>query len=562
MAIGDLIFNLMGQPDPRRQLAAALQNQSMPPNGTLNTQGQLEGGPGAGGTPSPTGSGQVAQAGGAPPAGPGAQPPAAPPQPQAYQSPPDLGQMYMNLVARDRANAQIDRGAGLLFGAFAAPQDRGPMLQAMTSGGSGAGGIGGSNAADIVENLGKIYQMQTGMAMTRQMYQNAPTFARQLNIPVEQVYALIAQGKLPEIMQDAEKQRLLQADPLHQAQVASSQAEVPLKQAQTGSAVAETGVKQADIAMKNQDIAARAKLLGSVPDIAKATGMDPVVLAAMPPDKLADIAAKASEPTEASKNYKQARAELAAQGFNEQQVNALAPPEMLIAGASSDPSFRSYIQQRATAMKADPNSPAALQSFEQFKQAAAVSQQTASELAKQKTTAQQSLDSLRAQYDKQRELIDNINKDPNLSEITGQVAGRVPTSLAPFIAGRSNTQQAKDLQAQIDQLSKMGFISGAHAVREAVGGRVTQNEAQAGANAENRLSDQSQSTEAYKASIRQLKEESDRNMAIAYHQAGIPIPDDLADVKEAATKLAPGVPPPSGGAAPRRRVYDAQGNLK
>lgn len=558
MAIGDLIFNLMGQPDPRRQLAASLQGQTLPPNGTLNMQGQLEGGPGAGSTPSPTGTGQVAQASGALPPVAGAPAPAPPPQPQAYQSPPDLGQMYMQLVARDRANAQIDRGMGLLFGAFAAPQDRGPMLQAMTSGG---GGGSSSSAADIVENVGKIYQMQAGMAMTRQMYANAPIFAKQLNIPVEQVYALIAQGKLPEIMQDAEKQRLLQSDPLHIAQTGSAQAEIPLKQAQTYSAQEESRLKQTEIELKNQDVQARAKLLNSVPEISKSTGMDPTVLAAMPPDKLAEMAAKASEPTEASKNYKQARSELLSQGFNEAQINMLAPPEMLIAGASSDPQFRSYIQQRAAAMKADPNSPAATMNFEQFKQNATVSQQTASKQAEAKATAQQSLDSLRSQYDKQKNLIDTISKDPNLDEITGQVAGRVPTSLAPFISGRSNSQEVRDLQAQVDQLSKMGFISGAHAVREAVGGRVTQNEAQAGAAAQNRLNDQSQSGSAYRDAIKQVKEESDRAMAIAYHQAGIPIPDDLEDVKAAAQKLAPGIPPPTV-VAPKRRIYDAKGNLK
>ena len=104
----DLLQGAMGRPDPRQQLASAL--------------GQGPGQPGSPAGPQPlAGAAGAPPAGGAPPAAPGdpqggpqQQQQQAPPQPQVYQSPPDLTQMYMALSQRDQASNQFYNGLALL----------------------------------------------------------------------------------------------------------------------------------------------------------------------------------------------------------------------------------------------------------------------------------------------------------------------------------------------------------------------------------------------------------------------------------------------------------------
>ena len=57
--------------------------------------------------------------------------PQAPPQPQAYQTPPDLGQMFVTLMQRQQSSEQFNRGLGMLAAGFAQPRDRETMINAM-----------------------------------------------------------------------------------------------------------------------------------------------------------------------------------------------------------------------------------------------------------------------------------------------------------------------------------------------------------------------------------------------------------------------------------------------
>lgn len=214
-ALGDLLFNLTGQTDPRFRLASALAGG--------NSVGQ-------GSNILPDASGQPVQLPGANPNTAPAPEPPQPQVPQAYQSAPDFSKMYLDLLNRQQASDAIDRGMGLLFAGFAQPNNRAEMVRAMSQ------PSGADSPGTIASNLGKIYQMQADVQMQRQMLANAPIYAKQLGIPVEQVLALIAQGKLPDILSEVEKNRLLLADPLHQAQTAAERATA----AKTGAELAGT----------------------------------------------------------------------------------------------------------------------------------------------------------------------------------------------------------------------------------------------------------------------------------------------------------------------------------
>jgi hypothetical protein len=139
-SILDLLAMAAGHPDPATAIAARL--------------GQMPGQPGSGAGPQPLAGAQgppVGQAGQAgPAASPGASGEAAgaggpqqqqqqQPQPTATQTPPDLGQMFVQLMQRQQADQGFNRGLGMLAAGFAQPRDRATMVDAMSQGGPDAG---------------------------------------------------------------------------------------------------------------------------------------------------------------------------------------------------------------------------------------------------------------------------------------------------------------------------------------------------------------------------------------------------------------------------------------
>lgn len=173
-SILDLIQSAMGHPDPAMAIQARLgQAPGMPggpgpqplagPPATPGPAGP-GGPPGAsGGPPSPGGPSPPGGPPGAAPGGPPGGAPPPPPQPQAYQTPPDLGQMFVTLMQRQQSNEQFNRGMGMLAAGFAAPRDRETMVNAM-SGQSG-------DAGNTMGNLMKLQQYnieQQQMAAYRQ----------------------------------------------------------------------------------------------------------------------------------------------------------------------------------------------------------------------------------------------------------------------------------------------------------------------------------------------------------------------------------------------------------
>jgi hypothetical protein len=141
----DLLAAAAGHPDPADQIAARL--------------GQLPGQPGSPQGPQPL-AGAVPPAG--PPAGQGGGPGASGPSPQpqqqqqqpqptAYQTPPDLGQMFVQLMQREQADQGFNRGLGMLAAGFAQPRDRAAMVEAMS-------GQGGQDAGALMGNLMKLQQ--------------------------------------------------------------------------------------------------------------------------------------------------------------------------------------------------------------------------------------------------------------------------------------------------------------------------------------------------------------------------------------------------------------------
>ena len=88
----------------------------------------------------------------------------------------------------------------------------------------------------------------------------------------------------------------------------------------------------------------------AAPDLAKQLGMTPDEIIAGGPQALQSAFA-AQAPTEAMRNYNQARNAMRQQGLSDAQINQIMPPETVALAGISDPNYRQYILERGRAMQ-------------------------------------------------------------------------------------------------------------------------------------------------------------------------------------------------------------------
>jgi len=172
MALFDILAQMMGRPDPVAQLAAGLgqgPNQAGSPSGPQ----PLAAGGGASAPPPPTA--------GAPPDATGGAPPAAPPQPQAYQSSPDMMQMYAQLMQHQAGQEQFNRGLGMLLSSAARPWNR-QAIQQQWSGMT-------PDAGEVMGNIMKLQQWNQQQQQYQTWLKAAPDAAGQLGITTNEALA-------------------------------------------------------------------------------------------------------------------------------------------------------------------------------------------------------------------------------------------------------------------------------------------------------------------------------------------------------------------------------------
>jgi hypothetical protein len=173
MGILDSLMMLTGRTDPAQQIAMAL-HPPMP-------------GPPAppGGQPGGDGSAQPPAAGPSP-AGPGAAPGAAspaPPQPQAYQVPQDLGQMFLQLTQRQQASSDFDRHLGLLAASMYPGRRPDIIMNAMNHGGQDPGAL----FNDFLQIQGYTQEQQRYADLVN----NSAAYAKSFNMDPDQFSAVI-----------------------------------------------------------------------------------------------------------------------------------------------------------------------------------------------------------------------------------------------------------------------------------------------------------------------------------------------------------------------------------
>jgi hypothetical protein len=206
----DLIQSAMGHPDPAMAIQARL--------------GQAPGMPGGPGPqplvgPPPPG----------PPAGPDGSPgasggPAAPaqqqqqqqaqPQPQAYQTPPDLGQMLVQLTQRQQANEQFNRGLAGLTAAFSPMSQRNSIAHEFDNMTGDPGGLMG--------NLMRLQQYNIEQQQRQQLMQSLPGMLEKAGL--DKSYAPLAMANPDFLAKVVEAQTGVTGDPV-QRELAQQRAE-------------------------------------------------------------------------------------------------------------------------------------------------------------------------------------------------------------------------------------------------------------------------------------------------------------------------------------------------
>lgn len=184
--LGELIMQLSGHPDPRQALYASMAQ------GMDATQ-QPTGTPAAPGTDPATGG------------------PAPTPQPQAYQSPPDLAKLYTDLIQYDEAAQGFNRGIGLIMsGLSGRDENRTSIYNAFQGGGGGSDTlVGGNNGGGGLGGIGGIIKLQNDiMAMKQQAATRAalPAIAKKYGLDLETATYLFNSGQLDTVISEAEKE--------------------------------------------------------------------------------------------------------------------------------------------------------------------------------------------------------------------------------------------------------------------------------------------------------------------------------------------------------------------
>ena len=121
-----------------------------------------------------------------------------------------------------------------------------------------------------------------------------------------------------------------------------------------------------------------------------------------------------SAPTEATKNYNQARAQMKAQGMTDEQINAVMPPEMLALGGVSDPGHRQFVLARTRAIQNGQALPPELQDYPTYQASKAAKAKLATDNAADLSDAQGKLAPFNQRIDETNTVVDRIKSNPKL----------------------------------------------------------------------------------------------------------------------------------------------------
>jgi len=181
MSIFDTIMALTGRKDPVEKMKDAIMRQGGGASGIPNVQpgGDAGGQPVPGTDPNTTQSTQQA------------------PIPNAYKSPPDLSQMYLELTERDRNAREMDQGMTLIAAGLARDENRNRIMSTYDQNGQT------SMDPSMFTAINAAQEAQQAALMKNQMRLALPAIAKQYGWSTEAVNMMFEAGTLEEAIKQA-----------------------------------------------------------------------------------------------------------------------------------------------------------------------------------------------------------------------------------------------------------------------------------------------------------------------------------------------------------------------
>jgi len=180
--IGDIILSAIGQKDPRLAMLAQLQGGAAQPLAGDSTSPQQGTG---GGTAGP---GAAASA------------PQAPAQPEVYQSPPQMMELYTKLMERQAKASAIEKGIGMMGAALAQEGNREGIMRAYSGQTSG-----NDDPSTFISGIMDMQKQQQALSQKAAQRAAVPAIAAQYGLDVATAQYLFDTGKLDAVIAEAEK---------------------------------------------------------------------------------------------------------------------------------------------------------------------------------------------------------------------------------------------------------------------------------------------------------------------------------------------------------------------
>lgn len=195
MGFGGMLLDLIGEKDPRMAMLAALGPGAA--GATQQAPGATQDGAAGGGAM------PVAYGPGTAPVRPGAAPAVPSPTPAAYQSPPELMELYTQLMKRQNQEQGFDAGLGLLTSSLVQPANRGRVFSAVSGlGPNGSRGGAANDPMTTMTGMMKLQEAQRQLEVRAQQRLALPSIAKQYNIDLPTATYLFDTGKLDTVLSE------------------------------------------------------------------------------------------------------------------------------------------------------------------------------------------------------------------------------------------------------------------------------------------------------------------------------------------------------------------------
>jgi hypothetical protein len=232
------------------------------------------------------------------------------------------------------------------------------------------------------------------------------------------------------------------------------------------------------------------------------------------------------EPTDAIKNYTQARDLMRKQGLTDDQINQVMPPETLAMGNSADPGYRDYVVARSRALESGQPLPPELQTYADYQADKAAKAKLSTEKAQDVAEARTALPGYNSSLDDMEnrvgriaansQVLSGILSDPAKKVAATRIINAGPDSIAGTMSQYLGVLTQPEINA-LDEIRQLHLQN--YSANFKSGQRLTQTEATRLGAAADQLSNVELSPENYMKQLQLLQNKIKKARANNYGAA-------------------------------------------